>query len=564
MTRGPISRSLAIRSRVALGVFTLLAIGSLAFQLRILWPADDDGHIVNLAGRQRMLSQRVALSVAQLDAGVAADDRAAASVQLAADVAEMRRALTTLAPPADGPASPLRTHYHAPEDGLAAATQRYLDQADTVLATFRQAGAAPPDQRAAMLAHARPLLAKLDHAVTLFEEAGQDRLSQLAELCVGLFLFSIAALVGVEFTVLRPSIAHLRHSEAHEEEELAERADRERRERFATQLTSGMEMLDTEADVFSLFERALADLDHQRPTELLLADSSEAHLRVAAVHPQEGGPRCSVETPFQCPAVRSGRAATFPSSTALDACPRLAARGTACSAHCVPMTFMGRALGVLHRTGPLGVVPSAEESDQIEVLSGALGARLGSIRAIAKVQLQASTDPLTGLHNRRSLQEAFLRRRHARQGRPHAVALADLDHFKRLNDTHGHDTGDRALATFSRCLRTVVGERGIVGRLGGEEFAIVLDGMDRAEATPLLDAIRTELAAQLASSDLPAFTVSIGVCDQSQAQGLDAMLRLADAALYRAKGAGRDRVVPADLALDSEDGATAPPQSLAV
>ncbi len=121
--------------------------------------------------------------------------------------------------------------------------------------------------------------------------------------------------------------------------------------------------------------------------------------------------------------------------------------------------------------------------------------------------------------------------------------MADLDHFKDLNDTFGHDTGDRALRLFARVLRSAVRDADIVARHGGEEFVIVLPGADATQSAPVLHRLRERLAGALADAQLPVFTVSLGLVDSTANDDLSELIKLADSALMRAKADGRDRVV---------------------
>ena len=108
----------------------------------------------------------------------------------------------------------------------------------------------------------------------------------------------------------------------------------------------------------------------------------------------------------------------------------------------------------------------AVERSRIETVAHQSGQRVGMLRATAQTQLQASTDPLTGLYNRRSMENSV--RQLVQDQVPFAVSICDLDHFKALNDTYGHDTGDRALRVFSRTLRNTVRAGDLVSRHGGE------------------------------------------------------------------------------------------------
>ena len=263
----------------------------------------------------------------------------------------------------------------------------------------------------------------------------------------------------------------------------AEMVARVEQQAFLRDVQDALDMGESEADALQITAKALRDAV-PGPAELLVADASRAHLRRAAAAPDREAPGCAVETPWGCPAVRQGRTLRFDSSADLSACPRLSGRdGGAVSAVCVPVTILGMPTAVIHATGPDGDQSWTPESiDRLEGVAAQVGTRLGVLRAMAKSQLQAETDPLTGLLNRRAMEE---RVRHLREaGTPFALAMADLDHFKRLNDSFGHDTGDRALRSFARVLREAVRDADVVARHGGEEFVIVLPGVDALKAAP--------------------------------------------------------------------------------
>ncbi len=165
-------------------------------------------------------------------------------------------------------------------------------------------------------------------------------------------------------------------------------------------------------------------------------------------------------------------------------------------------------------------------------------------RSEARHKTAALIDPLTGLCNRRAFMhdaEAAIAGRASRR-EPFAVLLADLDHFKKINDVHGHAIGDKALRIFAATLQRCIGQ-GLGGRLGGEEFAILLPDADLDAALALGERIRATFAQAAAEVDgrAVASTVSIGVA-ASRVGDLDGLLGRADSALYRAKQDGRDRV----------------------
>ena len=160
----------------------------------------------------------------------------------------------------------------------------------------------------------------------------------------------------------------------------------------------------------------------------------------------------------------------------------------------------------------------------------------------------ARTDPLTGLANRRNFVEAieaeYLRSR--RFSSDTAVLMIDIDHFKQVNDIHGHEAGDRALVAFAATLKTIARTTDLPARLGGEEFVVLLVGTDLSGAMEIAERIRvavTQIVVASPSGDF-GFTVSVGVTTfaNGDKKWSDAMAR-ADNAMYAAKGLGRNRVV---------------------
>lgn len=155
--------------------------------------------------------------------------------------------------------------------------------------------------------------------------------------------------------------------------------------------------------------------------------------------------------------------------------------------------------------------------------------------------LQASlTDPLTGVSNRRhilALTEQALHD-HAVHGTPASVALLDIDHFKRINDSHGHQAGDEVLRGFAQACRAQLRPHDGVGRIGGEEFMLLLPGADLDTASAIVERLRQAL-----QWGPPGCTFSGGLAAPRPGECVEALLRRADAALYAAKRAGRNRCV---------------------
>ena len=292
--------------------------------------------------------------------------------------------------------------------------------------------------------------------------------------------------------------------------------------------------------------------DHSE-AELLLADSSRARLVRSA---GEGHDRaCGVESPRDCVAVRRGQTLTFPDSDELDACPHLRGRASTCSSVCVPVNVLGNTVGVLHAVGDAGSPPPQDVAIRLETISTQAGARIGMLRALQRSEIQAATDPLTGLLNRRAFVETLTRRLAGRgSGRTYAtVVMVDLDDFKRINDTHGHAAGDRVIREVSERLAKEVGESGMASRSGGDEFIILVQGFTDKRRLNLLCAGIIESILKpirLDGGETADVGVSLGVA-QAPLCGItgSAIMRAADEALYAAKQMGRGRAVFAE-ALD--------------
>lgn len=206
----------------------------------------------------------------------------------------------------------------------------------------------------------------------------------------------------------------------------------------------------------------------------------------------------------------------------------------------------------------------------ILVLNLAINASLAVLvllRLVRKLQRLSNHDPLTGLLNRRRLMQVLREQKQAllRHGEPWSLLLLDLDHFKRVNDEHGHAAGDHVLVTVAALLKAQARELDQVARMGGEEFCIVLPrtGLDGAQL--LAERVRQAVAqAPLASTDdgeatALQLTVSIGVAScMSAEESADQVLGRADRALYAAKHAGRNRVsVAASVLLAGRPGRAA-------
>ncbi|MFM2059643.1 MAG: hypothetical protein RLY71_4028 [Pseudomonadota bacterium] len=174
------------------------------------------------------------------------------------------------------------------------------------------------------------------------------------------------------------------------------------------------------------------------------------------------------------------------------------------------------------------------------------------LRLLGRLTFQAQHDPLTGLLNRRAMQTLLERewQRHQRLGEPFALVSVDIDHFKRINDRHGHGAGDAVLREVALLLKDAARGIDLVARMGGEEFLLLLPGTDTRSGQTAAQRLRQALVTRemlLTPGVTKVVTASFGVAAPLPGdQEVDVLLQRADAALYHAKRSGRNRVVTQD------------------
>jgi diguanylate cyclase (GGDEF)-like protein len=190
----------------------------------------------------------------------------------------------------------------------------------------------------------------------------------------------------------------------------------------------------------------------------------------------------------------------------------------------------------------------ADRREMLGVIANQVAISLQNGRMFQALEEQATTDGLTGLVNHRTFQERFsaMLGRAERHQMHVSFILTDIDHFKKVNDTHGHPTGDQVLKRVAAILKASARKIDIVARYGGEEFALVLEGTDRTGARQLAERIRQEVGAQTHDSAKGAFkaTLSLGVAVYPEdGKTKQQLISNADQALYAAKHGGRNRTV---------------------
>jgi diguanylate cyclase (GGDEF)-like protein/PAS domain S-box-containing protein len=227
---------------------------------------------------------------------------------------------------------------------------------------------------------------------------------------------------------------------------------------------------------------------------------------------------------------------------------------------CVPMVGQGDTLGILHleygnvSDSPTGAVPERWEDSQQRLAStvaGQIALSLASLRLRETLRDQSIRDPLTGLFNRRFMEESLDRelRRAIRKNHPLSVLFVDLDHFKRFNDTFGHDAGDLVLRSVADLFRKFFRSDDVICRYGGEEFGIILPESPAEQGAVRANALRAavkKLELQYKNHSLGTVTLSIGVASfPTHGSTSEELLKVADQCLYQSKAAGRDLVTVA-------------------
>lgn len=248
-----------------------------------------------------------------------------------------------------------------------------------------------------------------------------------------------------------------------------------------------------------------------------------------------------------CWGLRRGRSHESGTSGSDVPCQHLDMSGAATL--CVPLTAQGDMIGLLYMEGreeeALG--PGGLRL-YLELIAENVGLAIANLQLREKLIALAARDPLTGLFNRRFLDEALQLHGQDRSSEPLACLMIDIDHFKRFNDQFGHDAGDLVMQYVGQTLRETVGAAGSAYRFGGEEFTVLLPGLGEQEGTEMADTLRQKIASAALSHSgqvLGTVSASIGVAASPLDGSVATLITRADAALLEAKAAGRDRTMAA-------------------
>lgn len=323
-------------------------------------------------------------------------------------------------------------------------------------------------------------------------------------------------------------------------------------------LARALQACQSTGEAFQVIERAIPRLFPGEPGSLGFASVERQSVEVVATW---GGkvPTQLGFAPADCWAMRSGHVHSLDESSPSGLRCRHLDERTPAGSICIPLLAHGEALGVLSlefRPGAqLESQPSATSLKSRERLASALGEQIGmtlaNLRLRETLRLQAIRDPLTGLFNRRYMEEALDRdlRRATRNHTSLGVILVDLDHFKSFNDTYGHAGGDAVLREISVLLQKWIRTEDIACRYGGEEFAIILAEASLETTQQRAEALRLDgsrLTVEHLGRTLGNVTLSLGVAVcPNHGRTVEEILRSADLALYSAKIQGRNQVVVA-------------------
>lgn len=213
----------------------------------------------------------------------------------------------------------------------------------------------------------------------------------------------------------------------------------------------------------------------------------------------------------------------------------------------LPLVVREAAIGTLALAARRREAFSEEVRPALQLLANQLAIALSNVASVARLEELATTDGLTGCFNKRYFHDELKQRLQAAQrfGRKLSLIIVDLDHFKAVNDTHGHHTGDVVIRELGQILRRLKRETDVVARFGGEEFCVLCEETDTEGAYLLADRVRLELEATTFETDLGALriTASLGLATYPQhASDKQGLFAAADRALYAAKHNGRNQV----------------------
>jgi diguanylate cyclase (GGDEF)-like protein/PAS domain S-box-containing protein len=330
---------------------------------------------------------------------------------------------------------------------------------------------------------------------------------------------------------------------------VAQLQTRERAMTLVGQMNDVLQSCHSFEESFQVIERAAHELFAPQGGCLAVLGPSGTYLETVA----RWGSGCAVESVFplsDCWAIRRGRSHQVCDPAGEPVCSHFTTAPMA-GYVCIPLVVRGELLGLLH----LATAPEADDVAEssrrrlVDMFSEAIKLGLSNLKLRDALRRQATHDLVTGLFNRHYLDETLPRELHRahREAIPICVVMVDIDHFKRFNDSHGHDAGDLVLRQVGNILDASLRKSDIACRFGGEEFACILPDSTLADARERFEQISREIGSlrlKMGERVLDPVTVSVGIAQAPEhGDTADELLHAADMALYEAKQAGRNRIV---------------------
>lgn len=327
-----------------------------------------------------------------------------------------------------------------------------------------------------------------------------------------------------------------------EQERDADRAQRD----ILTRMTQRMQGCDTVAGLEQVVRRFVPEILPQLSGRLYLLDR-ERNVMVEGCSWSQPRSLAAEFAPTACWALRRGSEHRSAGAQIDVPCAHVGDLDPMPESICIPLNAQGGTLGLLYFELRDGFRMADVPEPHLEMLAENIALALDNLRLRDALRDLALADPLTTLANRRHL-DVVLAELAVTPDQPISCIMIDVDHFKRFNDEHGHEAGDAVLRAVGEALRKVVRQGDLAFRYGGEEFTVLLPGMDAVQAAERAEQIRAHIASlnlRFGDRDLGQVTVSAGVAGASDKSGTERLVQRADAALLDAKRGGRNRIVAA-------------------
>jgi diguanylate cyclase (GGDEF)-like protein len=321
------------------------------------------------------------------------------------------------------------------------------------------------------------------------------------------------------------------------------------------QVAQQLQQATSEEEVYRILTHTLRDALHLRQILILRLNASEDRLELVWEEPKRQGLRIDGypvwDEPSRCPVIRSGREYIVQDVRRDLTCLSSLSNNEDGAYWCVPLVIGGRTIGVAHLVSEVTDCWTDETRKWTEALINLAAPMVGHLRHLERAKRRALIDELTSTYNRRFLEEVLAKLilpDERRKGQIISILMMDLDHFKSVNDTYGHQVGDLVLKTVASTMHRALKESDVLARYGGEEFMAVLPRTDSGGAVVVAERLRVAVAdlslRRLAPAAPDHVTISIGVATYpTHAKTVQELIRIADAALYQAKSFGRNRVV---------------------